>query len=147
MESRRHYRRGVLPAGSEDAFSQAFGQLAAFTGWRGYHTHRSDRSQAGFPDWTLVRGPRLVFAELKKTSAAPRVRLDEIANRPEWLRDRSITNDQASWLMALRAVQDATVCASTAAARWAALTAPLPSVEVYVWTPADWPEIERVLVR
>lgn len=43
------------------------GQVAALcraTGWLRYHTYRSERSQPGFPDETLVRD-RVVFLELK----------------------------------------------------------------------------------
>jgi hypothetical protein len=39
--------------------------LAALYGWRCYHTFDSRRSEPGYPDVTLVRGDRLIFAELK----------------------------------------------------------------------------------
>jgi hypothetical protein len=39
--------------------------LARMLGWRVYHTLRSKGSQAGYPDWTLVR-ERVVFLELKR---------------------------------------------------------------------------------
>jgi hypothetical protein len=32
--------------------------------WLAYHTHRSEHSEAGFPDWVFVR-ERVVYAELK----------------------------------------------------------------------------------
>jgi hypothetical protein len=40
-------------------------QLATLFGWRRYHTFLAKHSAAGFPDEVLVRGPRLLFAELK----------------------------------------------------------------------------------
>jgi hypothetical protein len=40
-------------------------KLANLGRWLSYHTYNSKRSAAGFPDLTLVRGPELVFAELK----------------------------------------------------------------------------------
>jgi hypothetical protein len=64
---------------SEKDLQRAVLELAALLGWRAYHTHDSRRSHRGFPDLTLVRGDRLVFAELK--SAAGRMRPEQ----DEWL--------------------------------------------------------------
>ena len=45
--------------------------MAELHGWLVYHTHDSRRSQPGFPDLTMVRHGRLIFAELKKDGAYP----------------------------------------------------------------------------
>lgn len=80
--------------------------------WRGYHTHRSQHSPAGFPDVVLVHAParRLVFAELKRQ-----------ANRYQ------PTPEQVGWLEDLRELM------LTPAER----DLDLPSVEVYLWRPLD----------
>ena len=50
---------------SEKRFQDAVVQLAKILGWRVYHTYDSRRSTPGYPDLTLVREGRLIFAELK----------------------------------------------------------------------------------
>jgi len=55
----------VLPKLTEAAFQRQVIQYATIAGWRYYHTYRSTRSPAGFPDLVLVRRPRVVFLELK----------------------------------------------------------------------------------
>jgi hypothetical protein len=60
----------------------AYAQLA---GWTIYHTYDSRRSEAGFPDLTMVRGVRLIFAELKSHKG-------------------NLTPEQASWLQQLSGV-------------------------------------------
>lgn len=42
-------------------------ELARRLKWKAYHTYDARRSEAGYPDLTLVRPPRVVFAELKST--------------------------------------------------------------------------------
>lgn len=45
--------------------------LATMTGWTlVYHTYRSPRSPAGFPDWVLVR-ERVIYVELKREKGKP----------------------------------------------------------------------------
>ena len=46
-------------------------RLAKAAGWKTYHTHDSRRSEFGFPDLTMVRRDRLVFAELKRELGKP----------------------------------------------------------------------------
>jgi hypothetical protein len=50
---------------TEAELQQAIIDLAIALGWLVYHTHDSRHSASGFPDLTLVRGDRLLFAELK----------------------------------------------------------------------------------
>lgn len=61
--------------------------MATRFGWMWYHTHDSRRSPGGFPDVTLVRAGRLVFAELKaekgRLSAAQHVWARELNNVEE----------------------------------------------------------------
>lgn len=58
---------------------------ARMLGWLAFHPYDSRRSEAGFPDTTLVRGERLIFAELKAMKGR-------------------VTAAQQSWLDALKGV-------------------------------------------
>lgn len=68
---------------TEQAFQATVLELARLTGWRCYHTWASLRSPAGFPDLVMVRGERLVFAELKSARG-------------------KLSEAQSGWLEALR---------------------------------------------
>jgi hypothetical protein len=70
---------------------------------KGWRTPVSGPLGKGWPDLVLIRGERLIFAELKTDGAA-------------------LTPEQ-DWVNALLAA----------------------TAEVYVWRPADWPEIKREL--
>lgn len=50
---------------SEKGFQQTVIDLAHLRRWLTYHTFDSRHSAAGFLDLVLVRGQRLIFAELK----------------------------------------------------------------------------------
>lgn len=54
-------------------------QLAKLGGWEYYHTHNSTHSTKGFPDCAMLKGQRLVFAELKRENGV-------------------VTPDQQKWL-------------------------------------------------
>lgn len=64
---------------SEAALLAAVRDLARLTGWLTYHTHDSRRSEAGFPDLTLVnvRQGRIIFAELKTATGRTTPQQDE----------------------------------------------------------------------
>ena len=53
------------PAISEKDFQADVEKFARKNGWMVYHTRDSRKSAAGFPDLVLIRGPRLIVAELK----------------------------------------------------------------------------------
>ncbi len=71
---------------SERQFQAQVTELATLRNWVWYHTHDSRRSPAGFPDLVLVRGRRLVFAELKRE----RGRLTK--EQEQWLRTLQATD-------------------------------------------------------
>jgi len=78
----RGLKDGPLPI-KESEFEAQVRQLARLYGWLCYHTWRSIHSPAGFPDLVLLRGQRLVFAELKTARG-------------------KLTTAQQQWLEALR---------------------------------------------
>ena len=67
---------------TEEQWLQQVRELARLKGWRIYHTRDSRRSDPGFPDLVLVRGDRLIFAELKREKGR-------------------LTESQRTWLAAL----------------------------------------------
>lgn len=148
MTRRGRPARLVSGALSEDAWSSQVAGLAAFYGWQGYHTHDSRRSPAGFPDWVFLRydapATELLVVELKPDKGTPRVTLAEATARPEWLAHRDLTNEQAGWLEAFRALEanvDGLVRYATGRGR----VIPATSVEAHVWRPADFDVVERRL--
>lgn len=50
---------------TEKAWQEQVIEMATLTRWRHFHVHDSRRSDAGWPDLTLVRPPELLVAELK----------------------------------------------------------------------------------
>ncbi len=50
---------------SEREFQAHVKAEAKRCGWEAYHTHDSRRSDEGFPDLVMIRGPVLLVAELK----------------------------------------------------------------------------------
>lgn len=146
MGSPRPRRRGPRPARlvdgqlREDVFGGQVEALARFYGWRVYHTHRSDRSPAGFPDYVLVRGVELIFAEIKVDRGSPRVTVAQAAAREPWLAHRDVTDAQADWLRDLIVVADAVAEAGP-------LSGDGPRVDVYLWRPQDWDAIQARLAR
>jgi len=106
MPTKPRTRRRRWPYILEKDFQDTVVEYAHLCGWMTYHTHDSRRSDAGFPDLTMVRGTRLIFAELKSQKG-------------------TIRPAQEAWLQRLQGV---------------------PAVEVYLWRPTDWDDIEKVLL-
>ena len=106
---------------NESQFTTAVREEAELAGWELiYHTHDSRRSDAGFPDLVLVKGKRLIFAELKYDSV-----YEDWDDRRK--RRATVSEAQHMWLDGL---------------------AKVPSVEVYIWRyPQDATKLIDILER
>jgi hypothetical protein len=62
---------------TECGFQDAVIQLAKLRGWKVYHTWNSKHSEAGFPDLLMLRGERIIAAELKRDGKRPTPAQDE----------------------------------------------------------------------
>lgn len=106
---------------TEKRFQAQVVDLATKRGWLIYHTYDSRRSDEGFPDLVMVRGTRLIFAELKRASG-------------------SLAADQKRWLDAL---MEARLAACSINDDGDESWTPFP--EVYVWRPFDWDDLAEIL--
>lgn len=135
-------RRAISASGelTEHAWQAQVIGLARLYGWRIFHavdnrpagrTGRPQRLAApegkGYPDLTLIKVPRLVVAELKTRTG----RLGP--GQQEWIAafhqlGEAIESELTYGMEALNRTED-------------------PSVEAYIWRPADWDEVQAVLGR
>lgn len=120
------YAMTVANRMSEATFQAQLDGLGADLGWLCYHTHDSRKSQRGFLDWVAIRGPRLIFAELKVQSESR----------------GKLSADQERWLERLRFFARLVNAAALLVPK-----AVRPSVEIYVWRPISitTDEIARIL--
>lgn len=111
---------------TERQLQDAIVELARLLGWLVYHTHDSRHSAAGFPDLVLVRGVRIVFAELKSANG-------------------ELAPAQIAWLEAFERVGDFIDLGHFSKVDFP--TCGAPSVESLVWRPDDWTagRVEEVL--
>lgn len=125
-----------MPAQQTEAqFQSAVIDYARRTGWRVAHFHDSRREVAGklvgdvdavgFPDLTLARDGRIIFAELKAEKGRLRT-------------------EQRDWLAELNGIGELGLEDGITTA-FIRLQGRLPRVLVFLWRPSDWPEIEAVL--
>jgi len=112
---------------SENEFMRHVLAYAHARSWTSYHTHISKRSTEGFPDLVLVRGGRIVFAELKREKGG------------------RVSPAQARWLEELRSVTHAIVAIADPVEGYSSDEIGRTVLGAYLWRPSDWPEIEQVL--
>lgn len=68
----RTLAEAVGPAAALEAgFQDTVTEFADLCGWWWWHDNDPRRNRAGLPDLMLVRGPRLVYAELKRQGEKP----------------------------------------------------------------------------
>lgn len=107
---------------TEKDFQRQVVELARMLGWHVYHPLLSKWSERGWPDLAMIRtrDRRLLFAELKRDGG-------------------KLTEHQEVWIAEL---------AEVAYGPWGSLEPdPLtcPRVEVHVWHPADWDDVQAAL--
>jgi hypothetical protein len=101
---------------SEDELDRHLRALALALNWWPYHTRLSLRSEGGFPDWILLKPPRLLLVECKRQGLWPTP--PRLSKRGRW------SIGQAQWLL-----------------RWSRQ----PHVEVYLAWPSDHADLARIL--
>jgi hypothetical protein len=106
----------IAPAIREKDLREQIRSLVKIYGWRMAFTQYSLRSPKGFPDLVLVRGDRLIFAELKSETG-------------------KTTPEQDAWLADLRAVR-------LGAQQYVSQGREL---EVYLWRPSEIERIAEIL--
>ena len=107
----------VFNTWSEDTLQSYVLRTARMCGWLAYHTRFSIKSSAGFPDLVLVKGTRLIVAELKRQGLWPTEGRLSKGAVPRWI------DGQREWLLALSAT----------------------AAEVYLWWPSDSQDIATIL--
>jgi hypothetical protein len=110
---------------SEKQFEAAVREYAELNSWKTFHPFDSRRSNPGWPDLTMARKGRIVVAELKAEKGR-------------------VSKAQEAWLGALQAVAIRANSAEEARALFEKRT-PMRIMEVCLWTPDSWLEIESVL--
>jgi len=82
----------LLPYVTHKQLQDAVIKWATLRGWRHYHTQDSRKSVAGFPDLTMVRLSRVIFAEIKteRAKATP--------TQQEWLDELEGTGKVETYL-------------------------------------------------
>lgn len=110
---------------SEKQFEQSVADYSKLMGWMSYHNLDSRGSEPGFPDRVFVRVPRIVIAEFK----AEKGRLS-VAQKI-WLRELGAVADVIQQLLELPELPGS--------------NGQRIGLEVRVWYPGDWDEIQAVL--
>ena len=90
MDAKSYYTQATAQLHERD-FQSHVVTYARLKGWLCYHTHDSRRSEPGFPDLVLVKGTRVIFAELKSKTG-------------------KTTKEQEQWLRALSGVETVDAC-------------------------------------
>ena len=110
--------RAQIPI-TEDEFASQVEELLNLSGFEWYHTRRSDRSKAGFPDYVCVRN-----AGIRGASRKNELLVFELKGNPESGRGK-VTEDQKKWL---------------------GLFAGVPGVKTGVFWPEDWDALAKLIM-